>query len=91
MHNIMTHSQAKKVEVELAADDSQILLRIFDDGVGFDPSRAGAGLGLESMRQRVRAVGGFIEISSSPNSGTRIEVRVPYREHGSGDDAFHEQ
>ena len=85
MHNIITHSQAKKVEVELAADDSQILLRIFDDGVGFDPSHAGAGLGLESMRQRVRAVGGFIEISSSPNSGTRIEVRVPYREHGSED------
>jgi signal transduction histidine kinase len=85
MHNIITHSQAKNVQVELGADDTRISLRIIDDGVGFDPSHAGAGLGLESMRQRVRALGGFIDISSSPNSGTRIEVRVPYREHGSED------
>ena len=85
MHNIMTHSQAKNVQVELGADDSRVSLRIIDDGVGFDPSRVAGGLGLESMRHRVRAVGGFIDISSSPNSGTRIQVRVPYREHGSED------
>jgi signal transduction histidine kinase len=80
MHNIITHSQAKNVQVELGADDSRVSLRIIDDGVGFDPSHVAGGLGLESMRQRVRAVGGFIDISSSPNSGTRIEVRVPFRE-----------
>jgi signal transduction histidine kinase len=85
MHNIITHSQAKNVQVELSADDSRVSLRIIDDGVGFDPSHVAGGLGLESMRHRVRAVGGFIDISSSPNSGTRIEVRVPYREHGSED------
>jgi len=85
MHNIITHSQAKNVQVELGADDSRVSLRIIDDGVGFDPSHVAGGLGLESMRHRVRAVGGFIDISSSPNSGTRIEVRVPYREHASED------
>jgi signal transduction histidine kinase len=83
MHNIITHSQAKNVQVELGADDTQISLRIIDDGVGFDPSHKEAGLGLESMRHRVRAVGGFIDISSSPNSGTRIEVQVPFLEQGS--------
>jgi signal transduction histidine kinase len=85
MHNIITHSQAKNVQVELGADDTRISLRIIDDGVGFDPSHARAGLGLESMRQRVQAVGGFIDISSSPNSGTRIEVRVPFHEHSPED------
>ncbi len=85
MHNIFTHSQAKNVQVELAADDARISLRIFDDGIGFDTSRNTGGLGLESMRQRVRAVDGFIDISSSQNSGTRIEVRVPFRDHRSGD------
>jgi signal transduction histidine kinase len=85
MHNIITHSRAKKVQVELGADDTQISLRIIDDGVGFDPGHEEAGLGLESMRHRVRAVGGFIDISSSPNSGTRIEVQVPFRKHGSDD------
>ena len=85
MHNIITHSRAKNVQVELGADDTQISLRIIDDGVGFDPGHEEAGLGLESMRHRVRAVGGFIDISSSPNSGTRIEVQVPFRKHGSDD------
>ena len=77
MHNIITHSQARNVQVDLRADDAQISLLIIDDGVGFDTAQQAAGLGLESMRQRVRAIGGFIDISSSPNSGTRIEVRVP--------------
>jgi signal transduction histidine kinase len=85
MHNIITHSQAMNVQVELGADDSRISLRIIDDGVGFDPNRVAGGLGLESMRQRVQAVGGSIDISSSPNSGTRIEVRVPFRARGSDD------
>ena len=85
VHNIITHSQAKNVQVELGADDTKISLRIIDDGIGFDPSHQAGGLGLESMRQRVQAVGGFIDISSSPNSGTRIEVRLPYREEDSED------
>jgi len=85
VHNIVTHSQAKKVQVELGANDKRITLRIIDDGVGFDPSLEAGGLGLESMRQRVRAVGGFIDISSCQNSGTRIEVRVPLRDHSPED------
>jgi len=85
IHNIITHSQAKNVQIELGADDTRISLRIIDDGVGFNPSHEATGLGLESMRQRVRAVGGFIDISYSPNSGTRIEVRVPFHEKCSDD------
>ncbi|MGE5735232.1 MAG: MASE1 domain-containing protein [Acidobacteriota bacterium] len=85
MHNIIAHSQAKNVQVELGANDTRVSLRIIDDGVGFDPTHEGAGLGLESMQQRARAVGGSIEISSSRNSGTRIEVRVPFREPFSDD------
>ena len=80
VHNIITHSQAKNVKVELGADDTRISLRIIDDGIGFDPSHEAGGLGLESMRERVRVMGGFINISSFPSSGTRIEVRVPFRE-----------
>jgi signal transduction histidine kinase len=84
-HNIMTHSHAKTVEVELGADQRRILLRVIDDGVGFEPNRAASGLGLASMRQRVSSVGGSIDIASSPMAGTRVEVRVPLREHDSGD------
>lgn len=77
LHNIVTHSQASNIQVELEAGDKGMLLRISDDGVGFDVDDAEVGLGLPSMRERVRSVGGSIEITSSPKSGTRIEVRIP--------------
>jgi signal transduction histidine kinase len=77
LHNIITHSRAKNVEVELVGNSREILLQITDDGMGFDLSQEVTGLGLANMRQRVQAIGGSLNISSSPKSGTRIEVRVP--------------
>jgi len=85
LHNIITHSQAKNVQVELKADDGRISLRIVDNGVGFDLSREAAGLGLASMRQRVRSVDGSIKITSSPKRGTRMEASVPLHQKGSHD------
>jgi signal transduction histidine kinase len=85
LHNITKHSQAENVQVELASDNRQILLRIVDDGVGFDVRHEGSGLGLTSMRQRVGAIGGSFDISSSQRAGTLIEVRVPFREPCSDD------
>ena len=82
LHNVMRHSLANTVQVELEADDQRILLRITDDGVGFDLTRQTEGLGLHSMRQRVRSVGGTIEIVSAPKTGTRIEVLVNLRQGG---------
>jgi signal transduction histidine kinase len=76
LHNIITHSHAKHAQVELAANRGEMLLRITDDGMGFDTSQEAAGLGLASMRERVQAIGGCIDISSFPKSGTRIEVRL---------------
>jgi len=83
LHNIIKHSQAKNVRVELESNNEEILLRIADDGVGFDLRQELDGLGLASMQQRVQAVGGSIDISSSSKAGTRVEVRVPTRENGS--------
>jgi signal transduction histidine kinase len=79
LHNILTHSQAHNVQVELDTNGRRIRLTITDDGLGFDLNHAEAGLGLISMRQRVVSVGGTIDITSSPNEGTAIEVRVPLR------------
>jgi len=80
-HNVMSHSQARKVQVELGADQRRILLRIIDDGVGFELNQSASGLGLASMRQRVSSVGGSIEIDSAPMAGTRVEVLVPLLRH----------
>jgi signal transduction histidine kinase len=73
------------VHVELGADSVRILLRIIDDGLGFDVRHVAHGLGLPSMRERVRSVGGSIDITSRPKLGTRVEVRVPFPGGGSED------
>jgi len=69
----------KRTEVELTEDSGEIHLIISDLGRGFDVEAAsqGKGLGLTSMRERVRLVNGTIEIQSKPMGGTTIHVRVP--------------
>jgi signal transduction histidine kinase len=85
LHNIITHSHARNVQVELTSRRGRILLLIIDDGVGFDVSKKRVGLGLASMRERIRAIGGSIQISSFRKAGTLIEVEVPLGEPGSDD------
>ena len=83
LHNIITHSEARRVQVELTSKDGRILLLVIDDGVGFDVSNEGAGLGLVSMRERICAIGGSIQISSYRRGGTLIQFQVPSRQLGS--------
>lgn len=79
LHNVLKHSHANKVDVELAADDKAVLLRITDDGIGFKPASVTDGVGIASMRERVRSIGGTLDLTSSPGKGTKIEVRVDLR------------
>src|SRR6201987_1306011 len=78
LHNVMKHSGMKRIEVQLR-EDGGIHLIIRDSGKGFDVEAAlqGKGLGLTSMRERVRLVNGTISIESKPMGGTTIHVRVP--------------
>jgi len=79
LQNVIKHSAAHQVLVELTSDAASIRLVIVDDGKGFDSRSLDgkAGLGLVSMRERLRLVQGEIAIDSRPAAGTRIEVRVP--------------
>ena len=79
LNNAMKHSGVRRVEVHLREDSGEIHLVISDIGKGFDVEAAflGKGLGLTSMRERVRLVNGTIAIDSKPNAGTTIRVRVP--------------
>ena len=78
LHNVVKHSGVRRVEVQLRQDSSGIQLVISDLGKGFDLNAVlqGKGLGLTSMRERVRLVGGTIAIDSKPEAGTTIQVRV---------------
>jgi len=79
LHNSAKHSGVRRVEVRLHKGSNEIHLTISDLGKGFEVEAAlqGSGLGLTSMRERVRLVNGTFSIQSKPMSGTTIHVRVP--------------
>jgi PAS domain S-box-containing protein len=78
LRNVVRHSGAAEAKVELSGHDDRIDLCISDSGVGFSPESAkgNTGLGLISMRERLRLVGGQLSVESEPSHGTRIQVRV---------------
>lgn len=77
LSNALRHSAAGSIEVSVAADDSRYLIRVVDDGTGFDPDRAAWGMGLLNMRARTQRLGGSISIQSRPGRGTTVEVTFP--------------
>jgi signal transduction histidine kinase len=78
LNNTLKHSNAHQVSVELHLSGEQVELVVSDNGCGFDPVQktAAGGIGLSSMRERAAAVGGSIEIRSSPGEGTHIIARI---------------
>ena len=78
LQNLAKHAQAQSVELALEQIGSDVILRIKDDGRGFDADRSFPGhLGLHSMRERMAGVGGTLHIQSSLGRGTCIEARLP--------------
>ena len=76
LQNVAKYAGASRVSVRLAADDGQLRFDVTDDGVGFDPEAETIGTGLQSMADRVEAIGGTFEIRSEPGHGTTIRGRV---------------
>ncbi|MFF4953816.1 GAF domain-containing sensor histidine kinase [Streptomyces chattanoogensis] len=80
LHNALRHSGAGQVEVTLTRHGHGALLRVADNGRGFDTGqvrRAGRHLGLVSMRDRAGGVGGRLRVESEPGRGTAVEMEVP--------------
>ncbi|MEV6948158.1 GAF domain-containing sensor histidine kinase [Streptomyces sp. NPDC051172] len=80
LHNALRHAGAQHVDVTLSRREGGTVLRVTDDGSGFDPKsirRAGRHLGLVSMRDRASGVGGVLTVESAPGKGTMIEMEVP--------------
>lgn len=76
--NTLRHAKASRLDVLLIERDNLIIMRIVDDGVGFDVESAKAGsYGLQNMRERAMELGGYSKIISLPGQGTSLEVRIP--------------
>jgi signal transduction histidine kinase len=77
LSNMIKHSRATEAAVLLTRNANQLRLEIRDNGIGFNPSERSTGLGLISMRERVRLLNGIISIESESTSGTTIRVHLP--------------
>ncbi len=85
LHNLVRYAHARDVSVELRRVNGTVSMVISDNGVGFDldKARRSGGMGLHSMEQRARQIGGDLTIHSTPGRGTRIEVeaKIPEKSH----------
>jgi len=78
LNNALKHARAGNIAVELRQEPERLTLMVSDDGVGFDPAaaRAGGGLGLLGVAERVAQLNGTLAIESAPGTGTRLRVEV---------------
>jgi PAS domain S-box-containing protein len=79
LNNALKHADSHEVQVRLHFGEAATRLQVQDDGVGFEPAaaRAGGGLGIPGMEERVHKIGGRLSIESAPGQGTRISVEIP--------------
>ena len=83
--NIIKHAQASHVHINVDIADNQLVMTIVDNGRGFSPSESEKhssrketqGLGLSTMRERARLLKGDLEVSSVPQQGTTVQLKVP--------------
>lgn len=83
--NAVRHGSPKRIGISLESGESVVVLRIHDDGTGFDSDeaeRAQAGVGLRSMRYRASQIGARLEIESTSDDGTTVTCTVPLRPSG---------
>jgi nitrate/nitrite-specific signal transduction histidine kinase len=91
LNNVLKHSNAKQVQVDLQIQDTNVHLEICDDGVGFTcaPNGTAGGLGLPSIKERSQRLGGQLQIESSPGHGARVLIDVPISPARLSDTVFH--
>jgi signal transduction histidine kinase len=80
LDNALRHADAERIELRLQGRDGRLTVTVADDGVGFDPAAPGLRsrrLGLTSMEERARALGGTLVVVSRPGEGTTVTLEVP--------------
>ena len=80
LSNALRHAEAERIELRMEARDGRLVVTVADDGSGFDPDAPGLRsrrLGLTSMEERARALGGSLAVVSRPGEGTTVTLEVP--------------
>jgi len=83
LNNSVKHAHATELQLEIAAEPTELQIRIADNGIGFDPATAqGRGNGLTNMRKRLEGIGGHFAITSRPGEGTKINMSISLNHNG---------
>lgn len=82
VHNAYQHARATRVETDITFEDTDLSIRVRDDGIGVDPEILSVGRrpdhwGLPGMRERSETIGGQLRVWSEKNAGTEVELRIP--------------
>jgi signal transduction histidine kinase len=83
LQNVAKYAEASSVWIRLAQTDGTLTFEVEDDGVGFDPTAASRGTGLQGIADRLAALGGEVTIRSAPGDGTTVGGRLPLPTPGS--------
>jgi signal transduction histidine kinase len=75
--NVVKHAQASVATLEAEVLPAWVVLRVEDNGRGFDPTHTSDGLGLRSLRSRVALLGGHVQLTTTPGEGTQCQIRLP--------------
>ncbi|MCL5734088.1 MAG: GAF domain-containing sensor histidine kinase [Actinobacteria bacterium] len=91
--NVARHARASKVSIVIETIEDRLVLRIRDNGQGFDVSKVrgidektGRGRGLFAMKERIRLLGGTCRFESAPGQGTTVVAEIPIKDAGNGQD-----
>ncbi len=77
LQNINKYAQASKVLVLVEDTEKDLILKVEDNGVGFDLKKAGKGIGMKNINFRVQSIGGYVKINSEKDNGSKILVSLP--------------
>jgi signal transduction histidine kinase len=78
--NALKHSESRRIDVSLDCREQILRMLIKDFGIGFDPLALGNGLGLVTMQERLKMVGGALRVNSVPGKGTELEAEARIRD-----------
>lgn len=77
LNNVMKHAKATRCSVQLTVTGKQVMLKVTDNGKGFNAARKATGLGLQSIRARVKVHKGTVQFTSAKGKGTTVVVTIP--------------
>ena len=77
LNNVIKHADASEVDVQLTRTETDLILKVEDDGKGFNIDSVRKGLGLDSIQSRVNVLSGDLNIDSSDNRGTSVVIHIP--------------